>query len=139
MIKQKIIPIASVVIISALALSFFINTSSPDQDVLSETFFVDATYYESKGGFVEIHFEDRSENSKTIVLEILGMEESFQKTFYDVNEFTEIVSFPQIPKYGWQIHPITLAIEHGELGSVDLKTEIHSVNEPAPHIIFTRS
>ena len=139
MFKQKIIPIVSVVIISILASLFFINSPSSDQDVLSETFFVDATYYESKGGFVEIRFEDKSKNTKTIVLEILGMEDSFQKTFDDVNEFTEIVPFFQVPKYGWQIHPITLAIEHKGLGNVNLKTEIHPIDEPAPHVIFSRS
>ena len=110
-----------------------------DREVLSETFFVDATYYESKGGFVEIHFEDKSENTKRVVLEILGMEESFQKTFEGVSEFTEVISFSQVPKYGWQIHPITLVIEHEELGRINLKTEIHSIGEPASHIIFGRS
>ena len=113
--------------------------SSSDHEVLSETFFVDATYYESKGGFVEINFEDKSKNTKTIVLEVLGMEDSFQKTFNDVNEFKEIIPFPQVPKYGWEIHPITLTLEHKELGNVNLKTEIHSIDGPVPHVIFSRS
>ena len=67
------------------------------------------------------------------------MEDSFQKTFNDINEFKEVVLFPQVPKYGWEIHPITLVLEHKELGNVNLKTEIHSIDEPAPHVIFSRS
>jgi len=71
-----------------------------------------------------------------VVLEILGMEETFQKTFSGSN-FIERVQFDSIPKYGWKIHPVTLDIEHQELGKVGIKTEIHSENEPTPSLIFS--
>ena len=65
-------------------------------------------------------------------MEILGMEESFQKEFTGF-EFIEIVSFPNTPKYGWSIHPVVLEVEHAEeFGHVQIKTEIHRLDEPAP-------
>ncbi len=66
------------------------------------------------------------------------MEESFQKT-YNTNEFIEIVPFSEPPKFGWAIHPITLIVEHSEYGTVNLKTEIHSIDEPIPPVIFSTS
>ena len=65
------------------------------------------------------------------------MDESFQKTFSD-SEFIEIVPFPNIPKYGWAIHPIVLEIDHEELGHIQLKTEIHFSDEPIPTVIYAR-
>ena len=50
-----------------------------DKDVLSSTFQVDAIYYDS--GHVEVSYFDKSEKTNSVVMEILGMEESFQKIF----------------------------------------------------------
>ena len=136
--KRKIIPAISIIFISVLAGLFFFDVNSVDRNALSETFSLNAIFYEDEG-YAEISFEDKSQKTNSAVLEILGMEDSFQKTFDGVNEFIEIVPFSQVPKYGWQIHPITLVVEHRELGNINLKTEIHSVDEPAPHIIFSRS
>ena len=135
MSRQKIIPIASLIIISSAAFLLFANT--PNDNDLSRVFFVEGIYYESQN-YVEIHFRDSSENTESVILEILGMEESFQQT-YDTNEFIEIVPFPEPPKYGWAIHPITMVIQHGEYGTVNLKTEIHPVGEPIPPVIFSIS
>ena len=136
MSRQKIIPIASLIIISSAAFLLFVNTPSDDND-LSTVFFVEGIYYESQN-YVEIHFRDSSENTESVILEILGMEESFQRT-YDTNEFIEIVPFPEPPKYGWAIHPITMVIQHDEYGTVNLKTEIHLIGEPIPPVIFSIS
>ncbi len=65
------------------------------------------------------------------------MEKSFQKSFFG-SQFIEIVPFPNTPKYGWSIHPIVLEIEHPELGHIQLKTEIHSLDEPIPPTIYSR-
>ena len=134
--SRKIIPIASVLIISGLAIIFLIGSNDVERDVLSQTFFIDAFYNESEG-YVEISFEDKSKKTNSIVLEILGMEESFQKN-YDSYSFVERIPFDNTPKYGWEIHPVTLVLEHPEFGKIGIKTEIHSVLEPAPPVIYSR-
>ncbi len=132
---RKFVPIISVVAISALGILFFFDSSSNDNTSLENTFDVDAIYYENQG-IVEISFNDNSQKTNSVVLEILGMEETFQKTFSGSN-FVERVQFDSIPKYGWKIHPVTLDVEHQELGKVGIKTEIHSENEPTPSLIFS--
>ena len=135
--KRKIIPAISIIFISVLAGLFFFDVNSVDRNALSETFSLNAIFYEDEG-YAEISFEDKSQKTNSAVLEILGMDESFQKTFDDSN-FVERVEFTSEPKYGWQIHPITVKIKHTELGDIGLKTEIHYENEPAPPVIYTRS
>ena len=134
---RKFFPIISVLVISGLAAIFFFDVSNNEDPSLENTFFIDATYYENEN-YVEITFEDKSQNTKTAVLEILGMETSFQKTF-DSSNFVERVEFTNEPKYGWRIHPITVLVEHTELGNIGMKTEIHYENEPAPPVIYTHS
>ena len=95
---------------------------------------MNAVYYES--GHVEVSFFDKSEKTTSVVMEILGMEESFQKEFVGF-EFIEIVPFPNVPKYGWSIHPVVLEVEHEEFGHVQIKTEIHLLDEPAPPVIYS--
>ncbi|KKK52891.1 hypothetical protein LCGC14_3100340 [marine sediment metagenome] len=132
---RKIIPIISVVAITALGILFLFDSSSYDNEQFAQTFDVDAIYYENQR-IVEISFNDNSQKTSSVVLEILGMEETFQKTF-EGSSFVETVQFDSTPKYGWQIHPITLVVDHQELGRIGIKTEIHSENEPAPPIIFS--
>ena len=132
---RKIVPIISIVAITALGILFLFDSSSYDNEQFAQTFDVDAIYYENQG-IVEISFNDNSQKTSSVVLEILGMEETFQKTF-EGSSFVERVQFYSTPKYGWQIHPITLVVDHQELGKLGIKTEIHSENEPAPPIIFS--
>ena len=132
---RKIVPIISVVAITALGILFLYDSSSYDNEQFAHTFDVDAIYYENQG-IVEISFNDNSQKTSSVVLEILGMEETFQKTF-EGSSFVERVQFDSSPKYVWQIHPITLVVDHQELGKIGIKTEIHSENEPAPRIIFS--
>ena len=132
---RKIVPIISIVAITALGILFLFDSSSYDNEQFAQTFDVDAIYYENQG-IVEISFNDNSQKTSSVVLEILGMEETFQKTF-EGSSFVERVQFYSTPKYGWQIHPITLVVDHQELGKIGIKTEIHSENEPAPPIIFS--
>lgn len=123
-------------VITVLALVFLTGGGTDDKDVLRKTFQVNAIYYDS--GYVEISYLDKSNKTESIVMEILGLEESFQKSFSG-SEFIEIVPFESIPKYGWAIHPIVLEIEHSELGHIQIKTEIHPVDEPTPPVIYSRS
>jgi len=132
---RKLIPIISVVAITALGILFLFDSSSYDNEQFAKTFDVDAIYYENQR-IVEISFNDNSQKTNSVVLEILGMDETFQKTF-EGSSFVERVQFDSTPKYGWQIHPITLVVDHQELGRLGIKTEIHSENESAPPVIFS--
>ena len=122
-------------VFTVLAIIFLTGGGTDDKDVLRQTFQIEAIYYDS--GHVEISYFDKSDQTNSVVLEILGMDDSFQKTFHG-SEFIEIVPFPNVPKYGWAIHPIVMEVEHEEFGHVQLKTEIHSVDEPVPNTIYAR-
>jgi len=132
---RKIVPAISLVIITVLAIVFLAGAGTDDKDILRQTFQIEAVYYDL--GHVEISYLDKSDKTNSVVMEILGMEETFQKTFYD-SEFIEIVPFPNEPKYGWVIHPVVLEIEHEEFGHIQLKTEIHPLDEPVPSVIYSR-
>jgi len=132
---RKIVPAISLGIITVLAIVFLTGGGTDDKDVLRQTFQIEAIYYDS--GHVEISYFDKSGKTNSVVMEILGMEESFQKTFSD-SEFIEIVPFPNLPKYGWPIHPVVLEIDHKELGHIQLKTEIHPLDGPVPPVIYSR-
>ena len=132
---RKLGAIISLGIITVLAIVFLAGGGTDDKDILRQTFQIEAIYYDS--GHVEISFLDKSGKTNSVVMEILGMEESFQKTFSD-SEFIEIVLFPNLPKYGWPVHPVVLEIDHKEFGHIQLKTEIHSLDEPVPPVIYSR-
>ncbi len=122
-------------LITVLTVIFLAGGGTDDKDVLRQTFQIDAVYYDS--GYVEISYFDKSDKTNSVVMEILGMGESFQKTFSG-SEFIEIVPFPNIPKYGWPVHPVVLEIDHEEFGHVQLKTEIHPLDDPTPPVIYSR-
>jgi hypothetical protein len=122
-------------LVTVLAILFLTGNGTDDKDILRQTFQIDAVYYDS--GYVEISFLDKSEKTTLVVMEILGMDESYQKIF-STSKFIEIVPFPNLPKYGWAIHPIVLEIDHPELGHIQLKTEIHFLDESVPNVIYSR-
>ena len=121
-------------VFTILALVFLTGGATDDKNPLRENFKINAIYYDA--GYVEVSYLDKSDKTNSVTLEILGMETSFQKTFSD-SEFIEIVQFPNVPKYGWEIHPIVMEIEHDEFGHVQLKTEIHELNSPSPNTIYS--
>ncbi len=133
----------TLVIVTVLAILFLTGTGNDDKEILKLTFSIEAVYFDesnsdnldSGAGYIQITFKDKSEKTNAVVLEVLGMEKSFQKTFVD-SEFVEIISFPTTPKYGWEIHPVTLLIDHEELGKISLKTEIRPYGEPSAPIIY---
>ncbi len=122
-------------VFTVLAIIFLTGGATDDKDILRQTFQIEAIYYDS--GYVEVSFVDTSDKTNSVVLEILGMDESFQKTFSG-SEFIEIVQFPYIPKYGWATHPIVLEVDHDEFGHVQIKTEIHPLGDPIPPVIYSR-
>ena len=131
-------------VFTILAILFLTGTGNEDKEILKSTFSIEAVYFdetnneelESGEGYIEINFKDKSGDTKAVVLEVLGMEQSFQKIIFDSSEFVEVIPFPTSPKYGWEIHPITLQIDHGNLGEVSLKTEIRPYGEPTAPIIY---
>lgn len=102
----------------------------------SEAFSVDATFYPEQKQ-VEITFNDRTEKTRGIVLEILGMEQSFQRQF-DVPSFSVNVPFDAEPQHGWRSMPVTFVVEHEEFGRVGIKIDIHDKDEPAGNVIFSK-
>ena len=94
---KKIVPAISLGIITVLAILFLAGAGTDDKDILRQTFQIEAVYYDS--GHVEISYFDKSDKTNSVVMEILGMGETFQKTFSD-SEFIEIVPFRNKPKYG---------------------------------------
>jgi hypothetical protein len=132
---RKIVPAISLGILTVLAIVFLTGGGTDDKDILRQTFQIEAVYYDS--GHVEVSYFDKSGKTNSVVMEILGMEKSFQKTFSG-SEFLEIVPFPNLPKYGWPVHPVVLEIDHKEFGHIQLKTEIHPLDEPIPPVIYSR-
>lgn len=122
-------------VFTVLAIIFLTGGATDDKDILRQTFQIEAIYYDS--GYVEVSFFDTSDKTNSVVLEILGMDESFQKTFSG-SEFVEIVQFPYQPKYGWATHPIVMEVDHDEFGHVQIKTEIHPFGDPIPPVIYAR-
>lgn len=135
MTKKNLGPPIVLGLVTIMALVFLTGGGTDNKDILRETFQIDAVYYDS--GHVEISFLDKSDKTESVTLEILGMEESFQKSFSE-SEFIEIVPFPNPSKYGWAIHPVVLEIDHPELGHVQLKTEIHPLDGDVPPVIYSR-
>jgi hypothetical protein len=120
-------------VFTVLAIVFLTGGATDDKDSLRENFQVEAIYYDA--GYVEISYLDKSDKTTYVVLEILGMENTFQKSF-TVSEFIEIIEFQNKPKYGWSIHPIVLEVEHEEFGHVQIKTEIHELDTTIPNTIY---
>ena len=145
-IAVEIIIIA--VVLSVITLMSFPQTDehqisqivcSGDDDGLNHgdcAIFVDAIY-EPGNNIVKITYSDNSKMTSLVVLEILGMEETFHKEFSQ-QSFVEIVQFDSTPKYGWATMPVTFFLEHAEFGFIGLKTEIHPYDEPKPKVIYSR-
>ena len=129
----KITTILGLAVITVLA--FLLFGTGKQQD-LDDTFVLDAVYF-ADTDTVQITFEDTSARSTSIVLEILGMDESFQR-YYEESSFVENVTFKLPPKFGWKVHPVTLVIEHPEYGKIGVKTEIRTIDEPRPLVIYSR-
>lgn len=132
--NKKII-LAAVGTIIAFGIGISISQSVKTSEKYSEIFYLDATFYKD-GKYVQIKFDDATEKTSSVTLEILGMEQSFQKKFSG-SHFDIQVPFDEVPEYGWKSMPITLVVEHQEFGKVGLKTEVHDYGMPQNKIIFS--
>ena len=77
--NRKIIAAASIIAIAAIVVSVT-SDSALDESTISQIIFVDAVY-EPKNKIVRITYNDNSEMTNLITLEILGMEKTFHKEF----------------------------------------------------------
>jgi hypothetical protein len=132
--NKKII-LAAVGTIIALGIGISISQSVQTSQKYSKIFYFDATFYEDKK-YVQIKFDDSTEKTSAVTLEILGMEQSFQKKFTG-SHFEIQVPFNKVPEYGWKSMPITLVVEHQEFGKIGLKTEVHDYGQQSNKIIFS--
>ena len=133
--NRKIIGVASIIVIVAIVISVT-SDSALDESIISQTIFVDAVY-EPKNKIVRITYNDNSEMTNLITLEILGMEKTFHKEFSQ-SSFIETVKINSEPKYGWSTIPVVISINHDQFGKIGLKTEIYEQGESKPRIIYSK-
>ena len=133
--NRKIIAAASIIAISAIVISVT-SDSALDESTISQIIFVDAVY-EPKNKIVRITYNDNSEMTNLITLEVLGMEKTFHKEFLE-SSFVETTQINSEPKYGWSTMPVIFSINHDEFGEIELKTEIYQQDESKPRIIYSK-
>lgn len=121
-------------VVTVLALVLITGGLSEDETELRETLRVGATY---DSGVVEITYSDSTGKTRAVVLEILGMEESFQRTVAS-SEFTERVDFPAVSAFGWAVNPVVFDVDHEEFGRVEIKTEIRPEGEEPAPVIYSK-
>ena len=133
--NRKIIAVASIIAIAAIVISVT-SDSALDESIISQTIFVDAVY-EPKNKIVRITYNDNSEMTNLITLEILGMEKTFHKEFSQ-SSFVETIKINSEPKYGWSTTPVVFSINHDQFGKIGLKTEIYEQGGLKPRIIYSK-
>ena len=123
------------IVIAGIAFSVTDQFNSDDSIILEQITF-DAIYFENEHT-VQISFEDKSNNTKSAILEILGMDDTYHQEyrFDGESNFVEKLHFEKVPKYGWKTTPVTLEIQHSIFGKIGLKIEIHEPNQSIPKII----
>jgi hypothetical protein len=134
--NKKIIVTISIITIIVITLSISSN-SVLDKSIISQTIFVDAVY-EPKNNLVKITYNDNSKKTNLVILEILGMEQTFHKEFSQ-NSFVETIQINSEPKYGWSTMPVVFSVNHDEFGKIGLKTEIYQKDELKPRIIYSKT
>ena len=131
--KNFIIILFTTILVSVIII---LNPFSKDDDFSHFTF--DAVYLEDQNS-IKITFLDTTNKSSFAVLEILGMDETYHNEFDIYNsEFSKLIPFEKIPKYGWKTVPVTLEINY-ENSIVKMKTEVYEQNESPSQVIFSPS
>ena len=111
------------------------NSYTASEDILKQIEF-DAVYLKNDH-IVQVSFNDKSNNTKSAILEILGMDVTYHQEYMFTNgsNFVEKMKLKEIPKYGWETTPVTLEIKHSEFGTIGLKTEIYEPEQLKPRVI----
>jgi hypothetical protein len=140
-IRKKTNVLIIVVVLGILAIvigniSDWSDISYLDSTVILEHVELEAVFLKNDN-VIKISFQDNTNNSKSVILEILGMDETYHKEYRFNNDsrFVEKIPLKEIPKYGWKTIPVILEIQHSEFGSIGLKTEIHEPGQSKPRII----
>lgn len=128
MAGTRAVAVAAVTALAALALYAAIVPGTP----VPEGIEISATY---EDGTATITYSDSSGGTEGVVMEILGMEETFHRTYG--SDFVEEVGFAAPPRHGWAVHPVVLDITHSEHGEIRLKTEIRGAGEPPAPVIVS--
>ena len=134
--NKKIIATISIIALPVIILSISSN-STLDESLISQTIFVD-TVYEPENNLVKITYNDNSKKTNLVILEILGMEQTFHKEFSQ-NSFVETIQINSEPKYGWSTMPVVFSVNHDEFGKIGLKTEIYQRDGLKPRIIYSET
>ena len=123
------------IIVAGIALGAIDQINSDDSDILEQIEF-NAVYLENDS-VVQISFHDKSNETESVVLEILGMDVTYHKEyeFDNDSEFVENMYLKEIPKYGWKTTPVILEIQHSKFGTIGLKTEVYELGDLKPKII----
>ena len=133
--NKKIIAVVSAIAIIIVVVAGTFD-STLDVTIISQTIFVDAVY-DSTSNIVKITYNDNSDKTNLVALEILGMKKTFHKEF-SRSSFIETVQINSIPTYGWSTMPVVFSINHDEFGKIELKTEIHQQHELKPKVIYSK-
>ena len=135
MIKRLVIGACLFAIV--IIIIFAVSNSSVDESIISQTISVDALY-KPENNTIEITYVDISEKTDSVIIEILGMDETFHREFSQ-QSFVETVQITSPPKYGWETMPVTFSIIHNQFGKIGLKIEIHEYDEPKSRIVYTKN
>ena len=135
MIKRLVIGACLFAIV--IIIIFAVSNSSVDESIISQTISVDALY-KPENNTIEITYVDVSEKTDSVIIEILGMDETFHKEFSQ-QSFVETVQITSPPKYGWETMPVTFSIIHNQFGKIGLKIEIHEYDEPKSRIVYMKN
>lgn len=124
------------IIITGIVFGITDQINSDDSDILKQIEF-NAVYLENDS-VVQISFHDKSNETESVVLEILGMDVTYHKEyeFDNDSEFVENMYLKEIPKYGWKTTPVILEIQHSKFGTIGLKTEVYELGDLKPKIII---
>ena len=124
------------IIITGIVFGITDQINSDDSDILEQIEF-SAVYLENDS-VVQISFHDKSNETESVVLEILGMDVTYHKEyeFDNDSEFVENMYLKEIPKYGWKTTPVILEIQHSKFGTIGLKTEVYELGDIKPKIII---
>jgi hypothetical protein len=125
-----------VIVLVIIAINNFNDNSyTASEDILKQIEF-DAVYLKNDH-IVQVSFNDKSNNTKSAILEILGMDITYHQEYMFTNgsNFVEKMKLKEIPKYGWETTPVTLEIKHSEFGTIGLKTEIYEPEQLKPRVI----
>ena len=134
-IKKTSSIIIIAIIVAGIALGAIDQINSDGSDILEQIEF-NAVYLENDS-VVQISFHDKSNETESVVLEILGMDVTYHKEyeFDNDSEFVENMYLKEIPKYGWKTTPVILEIQHSKFGTIGLKTEVYELGDLKPKII----